>query len=93
VSVRDKEFLLSLLLGIEAFKHTGGLFTSPQAQSALLDNTQTNPQLEKFLSRHSSYVATVAFSPDGKTLASGSGDNTIMLWDIETGSQAGLPLL
>jgi WD40 repeat protein len=89
VSVRDKEFLLSLLLGIEAFKHTGGLFTSPQAQSALLDNTQTNPQLEKFLSRHSSYVATVAFSPDGKTLASGSGDNTIMLWDIETGQPIG----
>ena len=27
----------------------------------------------------------MAFSPDGKTLASGSWDKTIHLWDVETG--------
>src|ERR1051326_3653285 len=36
---------------------------------------------------HSSSVNAVAFSPDRKTLASGSDDGTILLWDLETGSQ------
>ncbi len=92
VSLREKNFLLSLLLGVEAWKHTGGLFDSVQAQSALLDNAQTNPQLEKFLRGHSDWVSNVAFSPDGKTLASGSADNTIILWDVASRQPIGQPL-
>jgi WD40 repeat protein len=34
----------------------------------------------------------VAFSPHGKTLASGSGDNTIILWDVEKRQPIGEPL-
>jgi len=34
---------------------------------------------------HTAGVTSVAFSPDGKYIVSGSYDNTIKLWDIETG--------
>jgi WD40 repeat protein/energy-coupling factor transporter ATP-binding protein EcfA2 len=36
---------------------------------------------------HNGDVNSVSFSPDGKTLASGSGDKTIKLWNVETGQE------
>jgi len=41
--------------------------------------------LLRILTGHTSYVLSVAFSPDGLTLASGSHDNTIKLWEVPTG--------
>jgi WD40 repeat protein len=32
--------------------------------------------------RHENYVTSVAFSPDGKTLASGNANTTILIWDV-----------
>ena len=36
------------------------------------------------LAGHTDMVTSVAFSPDGTTLASGSRDNTVRLWDAKT---------
>jgi WD40 repeat protein len=36
---------------------------------------------------HSANVTSVAFSPDGKTLASGSWDDTIKLWEVSSGQE------
>ena len=34
------------------------------------------------LTGHTDSVGSVAFSPDGHTLATGSDDNTVLLWDV-----------
>ena len=44
------------------------------------------------LAGHTNAVYSVAFSPDGSKIVSGSFDNTIRLWDAATGQQIGSPL-
>jgi WD40 repeat protein len=43
-------------------------------------------ELAKTLGDHTNGVRSVAFSPDGHTLASGSDDQTIRLWDVRDGT-------
>ena len=45
------------------------------------------PKLRATLKGHTDKVVAVAFSPDGKTLASASYDGTLKLWDMAIGKE------
>ncbi|KAE9402782.1 WD40 repeat-like protein [Gymnopus androsaceus JB14] len=50
------------------------------------------PSQQAVLTGHTAGVNSVAFSPDGKRIVSGSDDWTVCIWDTETGMMIGGPL-
>ena len=81
---------VSLLLALAAAKEHPGVEARSSAIRALL--AARDPAVVAILHGHTDQVASVAFSADGRTLASGSQDATIRLWDVRTHRQIGRPL-
>ncbi|THU94499.1 hypothetical protein K435DRAFT_860458 [Dendrothele bispora CBS 962.96] len=51
-----------------------------------------NNQCGQTLQGHTQGVTSVAYSPDGRHIVSGSRDNTVRIWDSQTGQPVGQPL-
>ncbi|WP_016949408.1 WD40 repeat domain-containing protein [Anabaena sp. PCC 7108] len=49
--------------------------------------TTPGGNLLRTLTGHNSYVQAVAITPDGKKAVSGSNDDTLKVWDLETGKE------
>ncbi|WP_084763412.1 NACHT and WD repeat domain-containing protein, partial [[Scytonema hofmanni] UTEX B 1581] len=81
---QDKKFD-ALIEALRSAKPLRSKDNPPLQVVATLLNAVYNVKERNRLQGHSELVISVAFSPDGKTLASGSADKTIKLWDVATG--------
>ncbi|RJP49532.1 MAG: TIR domain-containing protein [Anaerolineaceae bacterium] len=88
-AVRHIQPDLSSLLSIEAFR----IANTPRSIGLLLDTLQSTPRLFQYFPHiHTEVVTTIAINPDGKLMASGGSDNSIIIWDTEKRSPIGRPL-
>src|SRR5262249_39838640 len=58
---------------------------TPQADVTLAQALSRMDKVRTF-SGHTEIIESVAFSPDGKTVLTGSRDGTARLWDVQTGA-------
>ncbi|CAG7855300.1 WD repeat-containing protein 5B [Serendipita indica DSM 11827] len=77
---------------IESYLHMEGLDMYKGTLKVTKGLEQRYRGLPEALRGHTEVVETVAFSPDGSRIVSGSWDQTIRLWDAETGQSLGEPL-
>ena len=84
----DEDRQRSILLGMQAVNATLQFDEPPlpEAEGAL-DEAFSSIQAWLTLKGHREHLTSVAWSPDGKRLATGSGDQTIRVWDAASGKQ------
>ena len=83
--VDDGDSYLARLIALEAWEKANTV----EAESAIRIAVEHNNAI---LRGHIRYVTSASFSPDGKRIVSASWDNTVRIWDAQTGRQIGQPL-
>ena len=83
------EFTSSVELGRHVFAFSGYQVAFGGKAGILYLWDLEHNQKPKSLTGHTEHIWSLAFSPDGKRLASGSNDGTARLWDVQSGEQIG----
>src|SRR5450432_4373201 len=81
-SIGIKAILSAALLNV--------LCVTAAGQPAAASPTLTKVTLKAVLSGHEKEIITLAFSPDGALIATGSKDGTVRLWSAATGEARGI---
>jgi WD40 repeat protein len=71
------------------FRHYHGLVPIPR----VLRGAWSAHSQSIVLGGHKNIISCLAFSPDGRRIASGSFDHTVRLWDVQAGAAVGAPLV
>lgn len=76
-----------------AFDYSGGRIVVAEDNTVRIWDANSGKAISDPLKGHDGDVSIVAFSSDGKWVASGGKDKTVRLWDAETGKAVGGPLV
>jgi WD40 repeat protein len=81
-------FLMGKAGGEPVLSPDGRLLAYVDGEMVHVWQVHTGRKFQRFASKESHFWAySLAFSPDGRTLATGCGDNSVRLWEVGTGQE------